>query len=280
MLGKTTSIIVVVANALLVLAILAVMGYAPPSNAGFKDATSALAFVGGAAVAIERIIETGWTFLGAAFGSYWPLGAVQKQVGSLVTDLDRSLRPFHDRLKTQLDALAEKGQLSSDEASRGKQEIERLKSRFDDLAKLATDHQKVQLLAASASQNVSHLFGKYRGMVDDLERANAAASAAISGVQAFLVTFKDNPGRRVISMYAGAILGVGVAGVFGLDLFQAVLEPGPEGLPYRSLRVVLTGLVIGLGSNPTHEVIRAVQEYKRGQKAENAARNAMTLPPA
>lgn len=278
MLGRTTSIIVIVANALLVLAILAVFTYAPPTNAGFKDATSALAFVGAAAIAIERIIETGWTFMGAAFGTYWPLGAIQKQVGSLVAEMDRSLKPFHDRLKAELDGLAEKGKLSIDEAKRGKQEIERLESRFDDLSRMTIDNQKVQLLAAAASQNVSHLYGKYKGLVGDMDRASAAAMSAIGGVQSFVVTFKDNPGRRVISMYTGAILGVSVAGAFGLDLFQAVLEPGPEGLPYRSLRIVLTGLVIGLGSNPTHEVIRAVQEYKKSQKAENAAKN--PLPPA
>lgn len=279
MLGKTTSIIVIVANALLVLAIAAVFAYAPPSNAGFKDAASALAFVGGAAVAIERIIETGWTFLGAAFGTYWPLGAIQKQVGSLVADLDRSLKPFHDRLKGELDALAKAGTLTTDEVAHGKQEIDRLKTRFDGLSGMVVDQQKVQLLLAAASQNVNHLYGRYKGVVADMDRANAAATSAIQGVQSFLVTFKDNPGRRVISMYAGAIMGVGVAGTFGLDLFQAVLEPGPGGLPYRSLRVVLTGLVIGLGSNPTHEVIRAVQEYKKSQKAENASRNPLSSLP-
>lgn len=279
MLGKTTSIIVIVANALLVLAIAAVFMYAPPSNAGFKDASSALAFVGGAAVAIERIIETGWTFLGAAFGTYWPLGAIQKQVGSLVADLDRSLKPFHDRLKGELDALAKAGTLTMDEVAHGKQEIDRLKTRFDALSGMGVDNQKVQLLVAAAAQNVNHLYGKYKGVVADMDRANAAATSAISGVQSFLVTFKDNPGRRVISMYAGAIMGVGVAGTFGLDLFQAVLEPGPGGLPYRSLRVVLTGLVIGLGSNPTHEVIRAVQEYKKSQKAENATKSAVSPLP-
>lgn len=273
MLGRTTSIIVLVANALLVLAILGVMAYAPPNNAAFKDAASAIAFVGGAAIAIERIIETGWTFLGSAFGTYWPLGAVQQQVSALVGELDSSLKPFHDELKTELDTLAKRGKLTTAQIDQGKKEIDSLKQRFDGLTKMATDHQKVQLLAASASQSVSHLYGKYKDVVGDMDRANAAANNAIAGIQTFLVTFKDNPGRRVISLYAGALLGVAVAGAFGLDLFQAVLEPGPQQLPYRSLRVVLTGLIIGLGSNPTHEVLRAVQEYKKSQKIGNAAKN-------
>lgn len=270
--GKTTSIIVIVSNALLVLAIAGVLLYAPRSNAGFKDAASALAFVGGAAVVIERVIEAAWTFLGVTFGAYWPLGAIQKQVRSLVAEMDRSLEPFHARLQADLDALAAAGKLTGEEADRGKREIERLKSRFDDLSRGATDQQKVQLLAATASQSVSHLYGKYKGLVGGIDRASAAATSAIGAVQGFLVTFKDNPGRRLISLYAGAIMGVAVAGVFGLDILQAVLEPGPEGLPYPSLRVVFTGLVIGLGSNPTHEMIRAVQEYKKSQKSENASK--------
>jgi hypothetical protein len=278
MLGKTTSIIVVVANALLAAAVIAVIYFAPRANAGFKDAASALAFVGGAAVAIERVIETAWTFLGAAFGTYWPLGAIQKQVGSLVAEMDKSLEPFHGRLKRGLDALAEEGKLTMGEVDHGKQEIERLEKRWGELSRMASDNQKMQLLAASASQHVSHLYGKYKGLVADLDRANAAATSAIGGVQTFLVTFKDNPGRRVISLYAGAIMGVAVAGVFRLDLFQAVLETAPEELPYPGLRVVLTGLVIGLGSNPTHEVIRAVQEYKKSQKAENAGKIAGAPP--
>jgi hypothetical protein len=30
--------------------------------------------------------------------------------------------------------------------------------------------------------------------------------------------------------------------------------------------VAITGLVVGLGSGPTHEVIRAIQQYKETQK--------------
>jgi hypothetical protein len=31
----------------------------------------------------------------------------------------------------------------------------------------------------------------------------------------------------------------------------------------------MTGVLVGLGSNPTHEVIRALQEYKKAKKGEN-----------
>jgi hypothetical protein len=31
-------------------------------------------------------------------------------------------------------------------------------------------------------------------------------------------------------------------------------------------------MIIGLGSSPTHEIIRAVQEYKKNRKGENTAK--------
>jgi hypothetical protein len=34
--------------------------------------------------------------------------------------------------------------------------------------------------------------------------------------------------------------------------------------------IVFTGIVMGLGSNPTHEVIRALQEFKKNLKIQNA----------
>jgi hypothetical protein len=84
-----------------------------------------------------------------------------------------------------------------------------------------------------------------------------------------VATFKDNPGRRLISIYVGAVFGLLVSGMLSLDLFAAALQRptatiGPSWLPH--LGIVLTGLVMGLGSNPTHEVIRAVQEFKKSLK--------------
>jgi hypothetical protein len=65
------------------------------------------------------------------------------------------------------------------------------------------------------------------------------------------------------------MLGLILAGVFGLDVFQAVLEGAKES--QKKWQIIFTGLMIGLGSNPTHEVIRAIQEYKKSRKGENTA---------
>jgi hypothetical protein len=244
----------------------------PATNAAFKDATSTLAFVSGAAVAIERVIEAFWTFLGSALGAYWPLTAVTRQVNALVAELDTSMKPFHEDLKGKLEKLASEGRLTQEEMERGKVEIDRIKRRFDELKAMAPDNQRVQLLTAAASQHVSYFYARYKGIVAEIDRAGAVANTAISGLQDFLVSFKDNPGRRLISIYLGAILGVGVAGVMGLDVFQALLVQDPARIDHPTAQIILTGMMIGLGSSPTHEVIRVVQEYKNGRKGENIAK--------
>lgn len=269
--ARTTSIIMLIATLVLAATIGAVAIYAPKTNVGFKDAMSALAFVSVAAVSIERVIEMIWTVLGGALGSYWPMNAVHRQVNALVTELDTSMKPFHEGLTGKLEKLVAEGKMTAETMEKGKSEIERIKRRFDELKGMAPDNQRVQLLVAAASQHVSYFNAKYKVAVKELDNAGAVANTAINGLQNFLASFKDNPGRRLISIYIGAVAGVAVAGVMGLDLFQAVLDDtAPPAHP--TLQIIFTGLVIGLGSSPTHEVIRAVQEYKKGRKGDNISR--------
>jgi hypothetical protein len=54
------------------------------------------------------------------------------------------------------------------------------------------------------------------------------SGTALLPMQNFLSSFKDNQGRRLISIFLGAMLGLILAGVFGLDVFQAVLEGAKE----------------------------------------------------
>jgi hypothetical protein len=266
---QTTWWIVGTGTLLLIAACIVVAAVTQTPNPGFKDAAATLAFISATAVAIERIIEGMWTFLGGILGGYWPLTAINKQVNNMVADLETALKPFHMKTELRLNELKE---LKIDvRLHDAENEIDRMKARFDDLTRLAPSNQRVQLLAAAASQNVAYLSKKYKEVRPELEQATATANAAINGLQDFLATFKDNPGRRLISLYIGAILGLVVAGLYGLDVFQAVLETPAQEITGTLLdvRVIITGLVIGLGSNPTHEVIRAVQEYKEGRKGAN-----------
>lgn len=99
-----------------------------------------------------------------------------------------------------------------------------------------------------------------------------------------------------MSLAIGATLGVLVCGLMGLNLFLAVLEDdttspaalqrvaaqesdnedsgcsnNPAGCLDGTAGILLTGIVVGLGSNPTHEVIRALQRRKRSNTAETPA---------
>lgn len=261
----------------------------PDANAGVRDATAAVAFITGAALGIERFIEMLWTIIGGVKGTFWPLNVVRAQVDSFVTGLDDVMRPFHQDLTADLDKLKDNVSVV---ATRVKQTETEVIARIDEgtaeIAKLAEDFEKLseslkdspkiqraQLLAAAAARNASYLRTKYSDLLPRLNRAEHVANSAINGLQDFLATFKDNPARRLISLFAGAILGLVVAGIFGLDVFAALLEEGTE-LPAwvrdTKLSLIATGLIIGFGSNPTHEVIRAIQEHKEQNKGENSGR--------
>lgn len=239
-----------------------------PAKSTFSDSAATLTFITASAVAIERSIEGFWTVLGGIKGSYWPLSSITKQVDALVEELDISLKPFHEKAQVYFQQLKDEGKIARQDADSAVAEVQRLKARFDELKTLSPDNQRVQLLTASASQNVNYLSEKYGDLIQEFEQAKNIANTSINGLQDFLSSFKDNPGRRMISLFIGAIAGMVFSTFFQLDLFQAVLS-GPFRFP--ALSVVVTGLIIGLGSNPTHEVIRALQEYKKAKKGANVA---------
>ncbi len=69
----------------------------------------------------------------------------------------------------------------------------------------------------------------------------------------------------------GVLLGLGLADFMGLDMFQAALGTTQYSGSSTNLHwdIALTGVIIGLGSSPTHEVIQVLKEIKLNRKAEN-----------
>jgi hypothetical protein len=265
---RKTALLIAIPATLLLAAVIAIVAFiAPRTDPGFKDAGLALTFITGSAVVIERLIEAFWTIIGGALGAYWPLSEVGGQVSVLTQELNKSLVPFQEQASARIEELKKAGNLAKEQIDRlneASADIDRLKGRIAELQKLAPDNQRMRLLAAEAAQNVAYLRDKYGDILKEFNGAADVANLAIGGIQNFLASFKDNPGRTLISLYLGAILGLGVSGGFGLDVFQAVLGS----TQHPVLGVILTGLLIGLGSSPTHEVIRAIQEYKTGRKVE------------
>lgn len=83
-------------------------------------------------------------------------------------------------------------------------------------------------------------------------------------------------------------MGLCIAGLLGLDLFQAILSSPDSMSTVRVLEqstwqgevwdwtraplhigLLLTGVLMGLGSSPTHEVIRVLQKYKESRQLLN-----------
>lgn len=242
--------------------------YLKPTPMEFRDSGATLAFIAVTAVSIERSIEAFWTFYGGIKGSYWPLSAITRQVDALVTELDLSLQPFYEQAEGKLQSLKNAGVHSMEDIDGAINEINRLKNRFNELKTLTPDNQRVQLLTAAANQNINYISEKYGHFINDLDKAKKIAGTSINGLQDFLATFKDNPGRRLISIFLGAIIGIICSTLFSLNMFSAVFFTTTQ---FPIAGIIFTGLIIGLGSSPTHEAIRALQEYKKARKGDNIA---------
>jgi hypothetical protein len=290
----------------LIAAMLLVYFLAPAPNARFKDAAAALAFITGAAVGIERVIEAFWTFVGGVSSGYWPLRHIRQQVNRMEDELDTALAGVVTEATTALQKAGKSVDEVNAAAADLKERLAKTQAGLANVRTLAPDSQRAHLLATLAAKNLAYVQERY----PDVKASAASASAAIDGLQDFVSSFKDNPGRRMISLYLGAMLGLAVAGSFGLDVIEAAMQAPPvvaaapagnqaadtsaartaapdslapvavrttesvgtrDRTPDRGKRwqIILTGLIMGLGSSPTHEVIRAIQEYKKTRKGVN-----------
>jgi hypothetical protein len=271
-------IYVIVGLVLLAAVFMLVAQFAAPSIRGAGDATAALTLIAGAAVVIERILEGFWTFVGLMRGSKWPLGPLSDQFTAVVGNLDTMLSPFYKEADAALQRVALAQSWTQARLEEARKELGDLQTQVSHIKAMAPDSQQVELVATSTAQVVEYIEKKYQD--PQLRAAAEMATDSLKGINDLVASFKDNPGRRLISVYLGAFLGMMIAGVVGMDVFQATLSPEQVGaaqaagqsagrlFPY--VGVAVTGLVIGFGSDPTHQVIEVLKEYKKARKAENA----------
>jgi hypothetical protein len=270
---------VILGLVLLVAVFMLVAQCAAPSNRGAGDATAALTLIAGAAVVIERILEGVWTFVGLTRGSKWPLGPLSDRFTAVVGNLDTTLSPFYKEADAALQRVAQAQSWTQARLDEARKELGELKTQVSNIKTMAPDSQQVELAATSTAQVVEYIQKKYQD--PQLKAAAEMATDSLKGINDLVASFKDNPGRRLISVYLGAFLGMMIAGVVGMDVFQATLSPEAVGaaqaagqgavrlFPY--VGVAVTGLVIGFGSDPTHQVIEVLKEYKKARKAASAA---------
>lgn len=239
-----------------------------------ETAAAVLAIVTAGAVAIERVIEGAWTLVGlVAKNTWWPMNRANEQVNGLVNNLDQELVGVYTNAAEIVRGIVAAKKLGNDLLNSALADLETIRdTTFIDLQTLAQNapaNQRVQFVAAATSRSLEFLESKY----PDLQKAMLVANRSIDITAAFVETFKDNPGRRLISICAGAVLGLIFAWTLGLDTFRAA-EPAGGGTATLQWGVALTGLLMGLGSTPAHEVIKLVQEVKKSRKVQNNALSA------
>lgn len=245
------------------------------SNPGFADAAAVIVFVTAIATGVERILEVLWGFVDRSpkTGGWWPLSTVVGTLRTVEDQTNAALGKSVQELKGLLaDAVDLTGQAetlagriegsasaiatqlaAADEAMTNAKLLAPGSARFEAVSRATNDFSRdAQLVLKRAGIQSTEVEKYLAGLGDRLTEA-----ADIVGA------FSDNPARRSMSLAAGVALAVIVAGYLKLNIFAAILEP-QAGDPMLGWHGVLaTGVVMGLGANPTHEVIKALQKRRQ-----------------
>jgi hypothetical protein len=253
-------------------AAIAVALFGPNPNAGFADGAAVIAVVSIAALGIERIIEGFWSLMASRLSGWWPLNQFKAAVDEQISEVNRAAMPvFEAALAALADAkegLAE-GTAAFADVERKIQVVrdqeKALLAQVRQIRSLARD-QRVALLTTATTQAITRVDTLVGSTTPVVRRAFNDASQVTTGALDLLGALKENPGKKMISLLMGALLGIAAAGFVGLDLFAAAGAPLPENGAIQ-IGVVLTGLVLGLGSNPTHQVVSFVTDAAGARRA-------------
>ncbi len=256
----------IVALVVLVLAFYLAAWRSPEANAQFASDVVALTVIGAIAVGIERIIEAFWAFWEWTGNARNPLGPLSNEYRRIMAELDEKLQPFSDGAAKMVQEVAKAKEFTKTQASGAKAELEAVRKTLAELIPNINDP-KFEEMAGTALKQITALEQKYPELEEKARTAGMAVDSAVN----FVDTFKENPGRRLLSIFFGAVLGLILAWITGLDLFRASLgtDFAREGWADAHLGVAFTGLILGLGSSPTHEVIQILKEIKLNQNREN-----------
>jgi hypothetical protein len=220
-----------------------------------------LALITASAVGVERILEVFWALMGLSGRPWWPFTSIGYQVQDLVKNLNTTLEPLRDRAQEGLSRVGDASGRIAEEFP-NLQQVNRLTENLDTVT---PPNPQAREIADAAKRSA----GWFKEHESDLRGAATKVQAAAETLSSFLDTFKDNPARRLISICLGSIIGVIVAGMLGLDALKATLGTTPPYVVgwFPNAGTAVTGLVIGLGANPTHELIKTLQETKQNRRS-------------
>ena len=251
----------VVTGVILLIALIAVASWLPSViHSDLADATTRTSVIGAVAIGIERLIEALWSILAIWVpGGFGILPTLPKQVQSLTQQLGDHLDSVRTQAQSALNDITNAGKLADEKLIVANGYMSDISAQ---IAKLKGNVQGVEQLDKIAKTAVTAITG-LQNLVPTAKTHLDDALGTIAQVNDFLDKFKTNPGRQLVSLYLGVMMGILVAWLLGLDIFNDSAKHEDA----THLSVAITGLVIGLGASPAHEVIRAVQEFKIAKKA-------------
>jgi hypothetical protein len=265
--GRTTLVV----SGILLLILLVVVALIPVNVPDAAGGAAVLAMVTAGAVAIERALESFWTMVGSSrLGNWWPLKPIGDRLNTFIDQLNEPLTSFYKEAQTLVQGDVEPAENVSPWLDTPDNYLGELETNIRKLQRLAPGDDAAQTMAAKASRAVVGLQKHY----PDLQSYATGANKVLAGVNEFVQTFEDNPARRLMSLYASVVLGLLAAGILGLDAIQAVFGGVPSGrlagkayawLP--GIGAAVTGLAMGAGATPAHELIKALKEVKQRNKA-------------
>ncbi|HEY0071360.1 MAG TPA: hypothetical protein VGE04_15450 [Chloroflexia bacterium] len=259
---------------LLVLIVLAVIAGLVSANPGGKagEMTATLALITSVAIGIERAQEVFWMAIDSKYGDWWPFTLVTRPIKDLQTRLTGELPAYLTNAGKLVTDLQNSGKLAQGELEKLNKNLEEAKEQLTKLRDSLPKGKDLESLLTALQANLKNVQAKIPEGQQGLEFGNAALDIVAS----VLDSAKDNPARRVIGMFIGSAAGIVIAAMFGLDLFWAVL--GKETAFYFGSEpnlltlhagVSISGIIIGLGADPTHQVVRLLEERKKQAKKDN-----------
>ena len=261
---------VLIGLGLLLVALSVVVALIPVAIPG-EDGAAILALVTAGAVTIERVLEGFWNMVGTSrLGNWWPLKPIGERLDAFIDELNGPLNKFYEQAQPRVNDATEASDKLAPWLDSANGYLVDLEERIKKLQQLEPGNPEAREIAAGATRAVVGLQKHYPGLRGHAEAANKA----LASVNKFVQTFEDNPARRLMSLYAGAVTGLLAAVILGLDAIQAVFGGVPSGglvegvyRAFPGIGVVATGLAMGFGASPAHELIKTLKEAKERNKA-------------
>ena len=239
------------------------------------SATAALGLITSVALAIERFVEMCWLFWERFNKTGIPSALKLPDLDEFAKKLRTSIDPYFNEATTLLKDLENAKTLPPADLQKATALLNSLSvaladqtqwkdvlpGRKGELKFIAQLEQQLSELQSVAPQ----IYTQANTIVETMLSVREQASA-------FVRTIQDDTGRRLISIIVGALVGLVFNFTVQIDMFWAIF-----GLPSSFSGVVATGLMLGLGSDPAHQIMRTLQEIKTGKKIENSLASGSAL---